>query len=517
MLPSRFITQKKNNINNSFTTSNNPVSFLLMPTFSLKLMVSLLILLMNPFGIRENGQCTRNLGVANAEPLYSNGAHQLVALIAQSLLKPASQKRVFYYLPPSGQMSKIASWADQIEDQQSWSWTSRLHYISTRSWKCGYDQEEDCKNGICVANAITNYSQRLFHPISFPISRFHLTDNNEAVIESADLAYSSYVDQSTSLKFLVHFLGDIHQPLHVGFTADHGGNSIHGTFFGKQMNLHQVWDNGLIDQRINQDFQGSHPDYVDYLTGQARGEWKEKVEEWLDCSKESVEESKSKGVVNVSNDVNATNGTNGMRAERLLSKDKGTTNLNSNESETHDIFSCPDRWARESARLACDYAYTLPDGSHVDNGFELGSEYYERSKQVVDMQLLKAGVRLSAILNDVWKESKNHPNLSSSSSLSPSPPSPTSSPSPNSQLIRPNILHLIDKDSPNLTSNRSIMSLVRRIFIRRSRGGDLGVGGLRSMKKSPQHTRDASTLSFFEKRKATRLLRKRDNVLKANH
>ena len=50
-----------------------------------------------------------------------------------------------------------------------------------------------------------------------------------------------------ALRFLVHFVGDIHQPLHVGRRADRGGNSIKVMWFKEETNLHSVWDSGMID------------------------------------------------------------------------------------------------------------------------------------------------------------------------------------------------------------------------------------------------------------------------------
>ena len=55
--------------------------------------------------------------------------------------------------------------------------------------------------------------------------------------------------KATALKFLIHFVGDMHQPLHIGFAFDKGGNEIRGTLLGKSTNLHEVWDTGLIEAR----------------------------------------------------------------------------------------------------------------------------------------------------------------------------------------------------------------------------------------------------------------------------
>ena len=53
--------------------------------------------------------------------------------------------------------------------------------------------------------------------------------------------------QQYNLKMLVHLIGDLHQPLHVGGGDDQGGNNIKVDWFGKDSNLHRVWDSDMID------------------------------------------------------------------------------------------------------------------------------------------------------------------------------------------------------------------------------------------------------------------------------
>ena len=53
-------------------------------------------------------------------------------------------------------------------------------------------------------------------------------------------------ERQRALLFLVHFVSDIHQPLHVGDNRDHGGNDTQVQFFGQGTNLHRLWDSGLI-------------------------------------------------------------------------------------------------------------------------------------------------------------------------------------------------------------------------------------------------------------------------------
>ena len=56
-------------------------------------------------------------------------------------------------------------------------------------------------------------------------------------------------NDAEALKFLVHFVGDLHQPMHLGRATDRGGNSVMLTWFGSQVNLHALWDSYLIDRQ----------------------------------------------------------------------------------------------------------------------------------------------------------------------------------------------------------------------------------------------------------------------------
>jgi hypothetical protein len=56
--------------------------------------------------------------------------------------------------------------------------------------------------------------------------------------------------RAEALRFLVHFVGDVHQPLHVGFLSNLGGNTLRGSFFGAVDNLHHIWDFGILQQRL---------------------------------------------------------------------------------------------------------------------------------------------------------------------------------------------------------------------------------------------------------------------------
>jgi hypothetical protein len=138
--------------------------------------------------------------------------HSIVAQLAQSQLNEQASTWVRSLVPWfwNGNLSMMASWADNIlypdtnpHGYPNWQWSRPLHYINTPDWVCGYQADRDCVNETCIAGAIRNYTRR---------SQTELDE----------------VQQQDALYFLVHYVGDIHQPLHTGFTSDLGANLIRG-------------------------------------------------------------------------------------------------------------------------------------------------------------------------------------------------------------------------------------------------------------------------------------------------
>lgn len=66
------------------------------------------------------------------------------------------------------------------------------------------------------------------------------------------------------MEFLVHFVGDVHQPLHVGYGYDEGGNTVTVDWFGTQTDLHGVWDDNII-QRWNDDESSAAKELMDFI------------------------------------------------------------------------------------------------------------------------------------------------------------------------------------------------------------------------------------------------------------
>ena len=150
---------------------------------------------------------------------WGTEGHQVIALIAQSQLTAKARAEVDRLLAqePGATLTSISTWADEHRNPSTAPW----HYVNFPRGNCVYDEHRDCPDGRCVVGAIKK--------------------------ELAILESSSPDDKRlTALKYAVHFVGDVHQPLHAGYLDDRGGNTYQLQAFMKGSNLHAVWDTGLI-------------------------------------------------------------------------------------------------------------------------------------------------------------------------------------------------------------------------------------------------------------------------------
>jgi hypothetical protein len=163
---------------------------------------------------------------------WSCDEHRVISLIASQLIRRKTRKYINDHLPriPGSKMNdyesalvRAACWADSVVDVYPWS--AELHFVHTPYRNCQpYNERRDCGfggTGRCLVTAIANYSMR-----------------------AGDFNQPSH-QITEALKFLVHFMGDIHQPLHAGFAQDAGGTGI--PLSPRGISLHVLWDSYLLD------------------------------------------------------------------------------------------------------------------------------------------------------------------------------------------------------------------------------------------------------------------------------
>ena len=145
--------------------------------------------------------------------------HHVVATLAQQQLQPGAALEIqkLLGLEPGATLASISTWADETRDKATAPW----HYVNLPRASCAYDEARDCPGGDCVVRAI---------------------GDQLAVLKSTAPA----ARRLEALKYLVHLVADIHQPLHAGFADDRGGNRYQVNVKGKGSNLHALWDSELV-------------------------------------------------------------------------------------------------------------------------------------------------------------------------------------------------------------------------------------------------------------------------------
>ncbi|CAH2038295.1 unnamed protein product [Thlaspi arvense] len=267
---------------------------------------------------------------------WSKEGHILTCRIAQSLLEAGPAHVVENLLPDyvKGDLSALCVWPDQIRHWYKYRWTSSLHYIDTPDQACSYQYSRDCHDqhglkDMCVDGAIQNFTSQLQH-------------YGEG---TSDRRYN----MTEALLFLSHFMGDIHQPMHVGFTSDEGGNTIDLRWYKHKSNLHHVWDREII------------------LTA---------LKEYYDKDVDLLQEDLEKNI------------TNGLWQDDL-----------SSWTECNDLIACSHKYASESIQLACKWGY-----EGVKSGETLSEEYFNTRMPIVMKRIVQGGVRLAMILNRIFSD-----------------------------------------------------------------------------------------------------------------
>lgn len=288
--------------------------------------------------------------------------HQTVALIAEDHLTPEGRELVFALLREnpidpsvkrycgsavSDPMADASTWADDVRNERN---NGPWHYIDIPRGAARGPLEGYCGKEGCVVRALT-----------------------EQIAILKDKSASS-VKRAEAVRYIIHFVGDLHQPLHSTTNADQGGNCVPVTYFrriphqrgrGYSPNLHSIWDTAILER----DSEGADPgEYREMVAGMNLGEeaieaWQKPgihVDDWVWESHEYAETSVYGG---------------------LTPKVALEPNV--------PVHSCTD-----DNNIA---------GRLLQQHITAGEAYQAEAAPVVERRLAQAGVRLAMILNDAAK------------------------------------------------------------------------------------------------------------------
>ncbi len=175
---------------------------------------------------------------------WGDKGHRVVGEIAQRHLEPETEEAISRFLGTTS-LAQIATWPDFIRSDRKWSFVNTWHYVTV-------EDDDELRRVLTAARE---------SPI--PDNAVEAVEFFEAILRGEQEPRQNFVDlmaengveplmgslDATALAFLLHFAGDLHQPLHVGRGGDSGGNAITVNWFGETMKLHAVWDSGMIEKQ----------------------------------------------------------------------------------------------------------------------------------------------------------------------------------------------------------------------------------------------------------------------------
>ena len=234
---------------------------------------------------------------------WGKTGHRVVGLIAERHLNKKARKQIEKILQ-NETLAEVSNYMDFIRSDDGYDHMSPWHYATIPSGKT-YEEAGTPEEGDVIVT----------------INR---------LIGELKAGKFTEGDEAFALKCLIHLVGDIHQPLHVGNGEDKGGNDVEVEYFWEETNLHRVWDSGIID---GQDL--SYTEYADWINHPTQVQ----LESWQN---DPVME-----------------------------------------------------WAYESMSYR-DQVYDLPDSRKINYRYDY------KNLDLVNLRLLQAGVRLAAVLNEIY-------------------------------------------------------------------------------------------------------------------
>ena len=191
---------------------------------------------------------------------FGDLGHELVCDIAWREMNDNSRTEVIKILKHTqyATFAESCVWADSVRENNDYKHLKPFHYVNVEKSATKVISGAVCENKGCVVDAIAAYSKVLAGDTLTAREQGH---------------YSSR--RHEALMLLSHFTGDVHQPLHVSYALDWGGNKIKVRYQGHNTNLHNVWDSGLINDGIQAPWREAGAELAEEITDTDRTAWHE--------------------------------------------------------------------------------------------------------------------------------------------------------------------------------------------------------------------------------------------------
>lgn len=216
---------------------------------------------MNTFFIRVIALTAAIFPFAFSAFSWSQKGHDVTACIAERHLTPATRAAVDSILEGRS-LVYWANWLDNASHTADYAYTKTWHYRNVDADKTYFTQPKNPDGDVVEG---IRYSVRV------------LSDSTQTAS-----------NRSLALKILTHLAGDMHQPMHMGHATDLGGNRVKIKFFGRDTNLHSVWDGALVESA----HKWSYSEWADQLDRLSPGQeimlLSGNVDDWAQRSQENA-------------------------------------------------------------------------------------------------------------------------------------------------------------------------------------------------------------------------------------
>lgn len=176
----------------------------------MKLKIFLLLLCVGSFASTNN----------DSDFFWGQTGHRVVGEIAEQNLSNKARRNIEKILGSEG-LAMVSTFADDIKSDRQYDDFKPWHYINFEDDETYEGSTKNPKGDLIIG----------------------IKKCKEVITDPK----SSAEDKTFYLKMLVHLVGDLHQPLHVGRGSDRGGNDIKVSWFGRKTNLHAVWDSRMLE------------------------------------------------------------------------------------------------------------------------------------------------------------------------------------------------------------------------------------------------------------------------------
>jgi nuclease S1 len=256
------------------------------------------------------------LGITTPTWAWGRLGHRVIARLADKQLTPTAKAAIVALLAPGESLADASLWAD--EHRRDLPKTAPWHYVDV-------PLDEPRYHSVFAGDVAER---------GYVVDKIH---DFRVVVNDAG---QSVEDRRIALRFLVHFVEDLHMPMHVGDNNDKGGNRTQVRFFDRGTNMHSLWDSGMIEYICNTE---------DY---------------WL----------------------------------------KDLAVLDSAEARAAAMKGTIEDWATESLPAARQAYQVPETGKRLKSGQKLADAYLDANLPVARRRLYQASVRLAMVLNQAFAE-----------------------------------------------------------------------------------------------------------------